>query len=41
VLAAGDETGIEEVISRYELEIDSSTIPLLAERHGLEVAVPA
>jgi hypothetical protein len=27
--------------ARYELEIDFSTIPALAERHGLRVEVPA
>jgi quercetin dioxygenase-like cupin family protein len=40
-LADDDEAGIQEVVARYELEIDFSTIPLLAERHGLDVAVPA
>ena len=41
VLAAGDHDGAQEVAGRYELEIDFSTIPTLAERHGLEVALPA
>jgi uncharacterized RmlC-like cupin family protein len=41
VLAAGDEAGIQEVVARYELEIDFSTIPELAERYGLRVAAPA
>jgi len=40
-LAAGDETGIQDVVARYELEIDFSTIPALADRHGLRVAAPA
>ena len=40
-LAAGDEAGVQEVVARHELEIDFSTIPALAERHGLNVAVPA
>jgi mannose-6-phosphate isomerase-like protein (cupin superfamily) len=40
-LAVGDHDGIQEIASRYELEIDFSTIPLLAERHGLSVEVPA
>lgn len=41
LLAAGDRTRVQEVAARYELEIDFSTIPALAERHGLEVATPA
>jgi mannose-6-phosphate isomerase-like protein (cupin superfamily) len=41
LLAAGDRTRVQEVAARYELEIDFSTIPTLAERHGLEVAIPA
>ena len=41
LLAAGDEAGLQEVVARYELEIDFSTIPMLAERHGLKVAAPA
>ena len=40
VLAAGDEDGVQEIAARYELEIDFSTIPALAERHGLNVEVP-
>ena len=40
-LAAGDKVAVQEVVARYELEIDFSTIPALAERHGLEVAAPA
>jgi hypothetical protein len=32
---------VQEVAARYELEIDFATIPALAERHGLDVAVPA
>jgi len=40
-LAAGDFPQVEEIAARYELEIDFSTIPALAERHGLEVAAPA
>lgn len=41
LLAAGDEAGVQAVAARYELEIDFSTIPVLAERHGLAVAAPA
>lgn len=41
VLAAGDHAGVQDVAARYELEIDFATIPALAERHGLDVAVPA
>jgi mannose-6-phosphate isomerase-like protein (cupin superfamily) len=41
VLAAGDQAGMQEIAARYELEIDFSTIPALAERHGLRVEVPA
>jgi mannose-6-phosphate isomerase-like protein (cupin superfamily) len=41
LLAAGDRAGVQEVAARYELEIDFSTIPALAERHGRNVAVPA
>ena len=41
VLAAGDQEGVQEIAARYELEIDFSTIPVLAERHGLNVEVPA
>jgi oxalate decarboxylase/phosphoglucose isomerase-like protein (cupin superfamily) len=33
--AEPDEQAIGEVVGRYELDIDFSTIPLLAERHGL------
>jgi mannose-6-phosphate isomerase-like protein (cupin superfamily) len=40
-LAAGDEIAIQEVVGRYELDIDFSTIPALAERHGLRVTAPA
>jgi len=40
-LAAGDETAIQEIVSRYELDIDFSTIPALAERHGLNIGAPA
>jgi hypothetical protein len=32
---------VQEVVARYELEIDFSTIPALAERHGLTVLVPS
>ena len=32
-----DEAAIGEVVTRYELEIDFSTIPELAERHGLRL----
>lgn len=41
VLAAGDHAGVQEIAARYELEIDFATIPILAERHELEVAAPA
>ncbi|HJU36467.1 MAG TPA: cupin domain-containing protein [Gaiellaceae bacterium] len=41
VLAAGDDAGVQEIAARYELEIDFSTIPALAERHGLTVGAPA
>jgi mannose-6-phosphate isomerase-like protein (cupin superfamily) len=41
LLAAGDHAAVQEVAARYELEIDFSTIPALAERHGLRVAAPA
>ena len=41
LLAAGDDAGVAEVAARYALEIDFSTIPMLAERHGLRVAAPA
>jgi mannose-6-phosphate isomerase-like protein (cupin superfamily) len=41
LLAAGDREGVQEVARRYELEIDFSTIPDLAERHGLTAAAPA
>ena len=41
LLAAGDDVGVAEVAARYALEIDFSTIPMLAERHGLRVAAPA
>jgi mannose-6-phosphate isomerase-like protein (cupin superfamily) len=40
-LAIGDEAEVQEVVGRYELEIDFSTIPALAERHGLKIAAPA
>jgi quercetin dioxygenase-like cupin family protein len=32
-----DEAAIGEVLGRYELDLDFSTIPLLAERHGLRL----
>jgi mannose-6-phosphate isomerase-like protein (cupin superfamily) len=41
VLSAGDHEGVQEIAARYELEIDFSTISTLAERHGLNVEVPA
>ena len=41
VLAAGDHDGVQKIAARYELEIDFSTIPVLAERHSLRVEVPA
>jgi mannose-6-phosphate isomerase-like protein (cupin superfamily) len=40
LLADGDRAGVQEVAARYELEIDFSTIPALAERYGLEVGAP-
>jgi mannose-6-phosphate isomerase-like protein (cupin superfamily) len=40
LLATGDKAGVQEVAARYALEIDFSTIPALAERHGLRVAAP-
>ena len=41
LLEAKDEAAVQELAARYELEIDFSTIPELAERHGLRVAAPA
>lgn len=41
VLAVGDQDGVQEIAARYELEIDFSTIPALAEHHGLKIGVPA
>jgi mannose-6-phosphate isomerase-like protein (cupin superfamily) len=41
LLEAGARDEVPEVAARYGLEIDFSTIPLLAERHGLRVEVPA
>jgi hypothetical protein len=39
LLAADREDGaIGEVVARYRLDIDFSTIPLLAEQHGLALA---
>jgi hypothetical protein len=32
---------VQEIAARYELEIDFTTIPVLAGRYGLNVAVPA
>lgn len=32
-----DEAAIGEVVGKYELDIDFSTIPVLAERHGLHL----
>jgi quercetin dioxygenase-like cupin family protein len=32
-----DEAAIEDVVSRYELDIDFGSIPILAERHGLRL----
>lgn len=40
-LAAGDHAEVEQIAARYELAIDFSTIPVLAERHGLRAAAPA
>jgi hypothetical protein len=41
LLEAGDQAGAQEVVARYELEIDFSSIPALAERFDLRVAAPA
>jgi mannose-6-phosphate isomerase-like protein (cupin superfamily) len=41
LLEAHDQAATQQVAARYELEIDFSTIPVLAERHGLDVAAPA
>jgi mannose-6-phosphate isomerase-like protein (cupin superfamily) len=41
LLEAGDQAGVQEVVARYELEIDFSSIPALAERFDLRVAAPA
>jgi quercetin dioxygenase-like cupin family protein len=41
VLAAEDHEAVQEIAARYELEIDFATIPVLAERYGLKVEVPA
>lgn len=35
-----DEAAIGEVVSRYALDIDFGTIPVLAERHGLRLGSP-
>jgi hypothetical protein len=32
-----DETAIGDVVSRYQLDIDFGSIPVLAERHGLRL----
>ncbi len=32
-----DEAAIGEVVARYDLDIDFGTIPVLAERHGLQL----
>jgi uncharacterized cupin superfamily protein len=39
LLSAGDrdEAAIGDVVSRYELDIDFASIPVLAERHGLRL----
>lgn len=36
-----DEAALGEVVGRYELDIDFTTIPVLIERHGLRAAAPA
>lgn len=43
LLPPSDETyeAIGQVVSRYGLEIDFSTVPVLAERHGLDLGPPA
>ncbi len=41
LLAAHDQAAVQATAARYELEIDFSTIPALAERHGLRIAAPA
>lgn len=33
-----DEAAIDEVVARYEVDMDFGTIPMLAERHGLLLA---
>jgi len=40
-LEAGDQARVQEVVARYELDIDFSSIPALAERFDLRVAAPA
>src|SRR5215210_2113895 len=42
LLSAGDrdEAAIGDVVSRYELDIDFASIPVLAERHGLRLGSP-
>ncbi len=32
-----DEAAIDEVVARYEVDMDFGTIPMLAERHGLRL----
>jgi quercetin dioxygenase-like cupin family protein len=36
--AQRDEAAIGEIVSRYQLDIDFGTIPLLAQRYGLQLA---
>lgn len=40
LLQAGEGVGVQEVAARYELEIDFSSIPALAERYGLRAGTP-
>jgi hypothetical protein len=35
--ARRDEAAIGEIVSRYQLDIDFETMPLLAQRHGLQL----
>jgi len=41
LLERHDQAGLQEIAARYALEIDFSTIPVLAERHGLAVSATA
>ena len=43
LLAAADldEEAVGEVVSRYGLDIDFASVPLLAERHNLQLGPPS